>query len=72
MGKEEFAVRENLRYDTRLVDRYLREGKVGRKDFESYIKSLPDDGARSEEIEIYIEGEDALTPHMDRLTFTSG
>ena len=65
MGKEEFAVRENLRYDTRLIDRYLREGKVGRKDFESYIKSLPDDGVRSEEIEIHIEGEDALT-------FTSG
>ena len=72
MGKEEFAGQEELRYDTRLIDRYLREGKVGRKDFESYIKKLPDDGARSEEIEFYVEGEDAPTPHMNGLTFTSG
>ena len=70
MGKEEFAGQEDLRYDTRLIDRYLREGKVGRKDFKSYIKNLPDDGIRSEEIEF--EDDDTPTPHMNGLTFTSG
>lgn len=72
MDKEEFAGREELRYDIRLVERYLREGKVGRKDFESYIKKLPDDAARSEEIKVSLESEDGPTPHMEGLTFTSG
>jgi hypothetical protein len=35
--------REDLRFwDTRTLERRLRKGQVAKKDFEKYLKSLPD------------------------------
>jgi|GEM_PF-676540 len=34
--------KEELDYDVRIVDRNIREGAVSKKDYDKYIKGLPD------------------------------
>ena len=34
--------KEDLDYDVRIVDRNIREGTVSKKDYDKYIKGLPD------------------------------
>ena len=34
--------KEELDYDVRIIDRNIREGAVSKKDYDKYIKSLPD------------------------------
>lgn len=34
--------KEELDYDVRIVDRNIREGKVAKKDYDKYLKALPD------------------------------
>jgi hypothetical protein len=29
-------------YDVRIIERYLREGKITKNEYEEYLKSLPD------------------------------
>lgn len=29
-------------YDVRIIERYLREGKITKKEYEQYLKNLPD------------------------------
>jgi hypothetical protein len=52
---------ENKLVDKRVVQRYLDKGLVGEKDFEQYLKKLPDltDQATAVESEIEEEGPDA-------------
>lgn len=46
---------ENKVVDRRVVDRYLRKGLLDEKDFEHYLKRLPDVGDRAVPIESEIE-----------------
>jgi hypothetical protein len=49
-------------YDVRTIERYLREGKITKNDYEQYLKNLPDmvdescpliiDDEPSEELEV--------------------
>ena len=41
MNREEEA-KELRQFDIRTVERYIRRGVVGRKDYDKYLKSLPD------------------------------
>lgn len=34
--------KEELEYDVRIVDRNIRDGVVAKKDYDKYIKDLPD------------------------------
>lgn len=49
---------ENKVIDRRTVARYLRKGIVDEKDFEKYLKALPDLADQAVPIEAAMEGED--------------
>ena len=49
---------ENKFVDRRTVTRYLRKGIVDEKDFEKYLKALPDLADQAVPIEAAMEGED--------------
>jgi hypothetical protein len=49
---------ENKVIDRRTVVRYLRKGIVDEKDFEKYLKALPDLADQAVPIEAAMEGED--------------
>lgn len=61
-----------MKFDLRLVEREIREGKVDPKDYEAYLKKLPDDGQNAEYVEVFEEPvPEEATPHRaDDLTFT--
>ena len=41
-------------FDRRTVDRYLEKGMLKRADYESYLKSLPDDSANAQWVQMDI------------------
>jgi nitrogen regulatory protein PII-like uncharacterized protein len=49
---------ENKVIDRRTVARYLRKGIVDERDFEKYLKALPDLADQAVPIEAAMEGED--------------
>jgi len=48
---------ENRHVDKRVAHRYLRKGVVEEKDFERYMRSLPDLTEQAMPIEALMEGE---------------
>ena len=53
--------KEELDYDVRIVDRNIRDGVVAKKDYDKYIKDLPDVEEKGEPLvfEDEIEEEEA-------------
>lgn len=49
---------ENKLIDRRTAPRYLRKGIVDEKDYERYLKSLPDLSDQAVPVEAAMEGED--------------
>lgn len=43
------------KFDLRTLSRALREGKIERKEYEAYLKSLPDDGKNAAEVIVFEE-----------------
>jgi hypothetical protein len=72
MARKELMENESVKFDVRIADRLLREGKISRKDYEAYLKSLPDEESRGEYVEVFEEESDVPTPAAEDLTFTSG
>jgi len=72
MARKELIESDAVKYDIRVLDRELREGKISHKDYEAYLKSLPDEESRGEYVEVFEEGSDVPTPAEGDLTFTSG
>ncbi|MBN1282431.1 MAG: hypothetical protein JXA24_01490 [Proteobacteria bacterium] len=71
MARKELIESTDVKFDLRLIDMELRDGRVKRKDYEDHLKSLPDDEARGELVEVYQEpAQDAAAD--ESLTFTSG
>lgn len=63
---------DEKQYDLRVVERRLRHGQLDSKEYEAYLKALPDDEAKADWVEVYEEPPlEELTPHIDELTFTS-
>lgn len=59
-------------FDLRVIERRLAKGQTDPKEYEAYLKGLPDDEAKATWIEVYEEPPlEELTPHADELTFTS-
>ena len=48
---------ENRHVDKRVAQRYVRRGVVDEKDFERYLKSLPDLAEQAMPIEASMEGQ---------------
>jgi hypothetical protein len=63
---------DERQFDLRIVERRLAKGQLDPKEFESYLKNLPDEEPNADYIEVYEEPPaEELTPHIDELTFTS-
>ena len=71
MSTKDTKVREELRFDVRLVEHLKRVGKLDPKEFEAHLKHLPDDEERGEYIAVFEEptATDAASD-TETLTFT--
>ncbi len=49
---------ENHKFDKRIIHKNIEKQLVSRKEYESYLKSLPDDKANAELLEISDEDSD--------------
>ena len=56
---------ENKLIDRRTSARYLRKGVVDEKDYEKYLKALPDLADQAVPIEAAMEGEDEFDDEDD-------
>jgi hypothetical protein len=65
--EKDLKIEEELKFDTRILRKNLRENLISKKDYEKHLSSLPDESGNVGYIEVYEEepafGED--------LTFTS-
>ncbi len=53
---------EQIPYDKRLRDLYLKQGKIKAEEVEKYLKGLPDEANQAEELAVYEEeGAEAST-----------
>lgn len=43
---------QTIKYDTRLAERFLRDGRLDRKEYEAWLKKLPDEEGSYEYIEV--------------------
>jgi hypothetical protein len=56
---------ENKHVDKRVALRYVRKGVVEEKDYEKYLKSLPDLADQALTVEASMEGDDAADDEAD-------
>ncbi|MFH1831036.1 MAG: hypothetical protein ABH871_09750 [Pseudomonadota bacterium] len=73
MTKKEQTGLDVHAYDTRLLERNLRDGKITKKEYDAYLKKLTDTAANAEYIEVEDESTieaDATNASSDDLTFT--
>ncbi|OGQ05479.1 MAG: hypothetical protein A2W61_00360 [Deltaproteobacteria bacterium RIFCSPLOWO2_01_44_7] len=62
------------KFDYRTRERALREGKLSKEELKSYLKSLPDEANKGEEIPVYDESDGAeksATSTQKGLTFSA-
>ena len=63
---------DEKQYDLRVIERRLSRGQLDPKEYEAYLKSLPDDTAAVEYIEVFEEPPaEELTPCVEEPTFTA-
>jgi len=72
MSRKELMESEEVKFDVRLIERELREGKVSRKDYEAHLNKLADDESRGILVELPREGDDESARPEEGLTFTHG
>lgn len=49
-------------YDLRTLEQFLRSGKISQKDYESFMKSLPNSEANADYMEVYEEPVSSTDP----------
>lgn len=69
MTTKDTKTAETLNYDTRLIERSLRTGKLDPKEYEAFLKKLPDEEANAHYIETFEQDPTAATS-PETLTFT--
>jgi hypothetical protein len=73
MAAKENKKTEEAKYDLRVIERHLREGLIEKKEYDDFLKRLPDDEANADYSEIYEEGKPtSKSPPPGGPTFTSG
>lgn len=45
---------EHRLYDQRIVDRFIHDGVVAKKDYEKYVKALPDQKENADVVDVSI------------------
>ena len=64
------------KFDLRVIERRLREGTIEQKEYNDYLKKLPDDADNADYTEFYEEAEEkkptSKKTHPGGPTFTSG
>lgn len=64
------------KFDLRTIERHLREGIVEKKEYEDFLKKLPDESSNADYTEVYEESPEekpaAEPPGPGGPTFTSG
>ena len=71
MAEKSYRIPDEQLFDVRLAERYIRDGKLDRKEYETRLKKLQDDAKNFQEIEVCEEPlEDQPTPVAEELTFT--
>ena len=62
---------EERKFDTRLIKQKMRKDQFRKEEYETYLKSLPDEEANIRYIEVYEEPRDEETPFIpEDLTFS--
>jgi hypothetical protein len=70
MTTKETKETQEREFDLRLIERKLRVGKLDPKEYEAYLKRLPNDEERGEYIEVYEEPSAEADAKAGKLTFT--
>ncbi|MBT3182174.1 MAG: hypothetical protein HN337_06690 [Deltaproteobacteria bacterium] len=72
--KNETNISEEVKFDNRLIKRLIREGKIDKQEYETYLKGLPDEENNVNYIDVYEEKpiEEPTPLATEALTFTSG
>lgn len=52
-------------YDSRVVDRYIRNGSVTHSEYEQHMKGLPDESANAQWVEIELHGTEVTASRTD-------
>ena len=64
------------KFDLRVIERHLREGIIEKKEYEDFLKKLPDEASNADYTETYEESPEekptAEPPGPGGPTFTSG
>jgi hypothetical protein len=60
---------EVKKFDVRIAERLLRKGLLNRKDYEKYLKSLPD---RADNVAVVVPGAGTDTDDLDDLDEADG
>lgn|GEM_PF-1991987 len=67
---------EERKFDLRTIERLLREGTIEKKEYEEFLKKLPDDESNADYTDVYEENPEekprAEPPGPGGPTFTSG
>lgn len=71
MTTKEQKAQDEMKYDVRMVEYRLRKGELDTKEYEAFLKHLPNEEANVDYVEILEDlPADELTPHAEELTFT--
>ena len=63
---------DDRQYDLRVVERRLTKGQLDQKEYEAFLKNLPDEAAGAEYLDVFEEPPaEELTPCVEEPTFTS-
>jgi hypothetical protein len=57
-------------YDLRTLEQFLRSGKISQKDYDAYLKSLPDSESNADYIEVFEEPVSSTDPTQPEGTLT--
>lgn len=70
MAKEN-KMTDEMKFDLRVIERKIGKGEIDSKEYEAFLKKLPNDEAHAEYIDVFEEtsGEER-TPYFERPTFT--
>lgn len=65
---KDLKISDDLKFDTRLINKNVRDGLIDEKEYEKHLSALPDEEQKANFLEVFEEEEN----FAEDLTFTSG
>ena len=62
--------KEDQTYDLRTLEQFIRDGAVNSKDYQSYLKSLPNSESNADYVEVYEEPVSTTDPTQPESSLT--